>query len=50
MQFDFLTVKTFLEVDYFTLSLFVIYDFKHFSLYKPEVFLRNKIFIYRLYN
>ena len=50
IDFDFIDVKPFLEVDYMTLSFFVIYDFRFFLFYRPEVFTENKLNIYRLYN
>lgn len=50
VDFDFIDVKPFLEVDYMTLSFFVIYDFRFFLFYRPEVFTENKLNIYRLYN
>lgn len=50
VDFDFIDVKPFLEVDYLTLSFFVVYDFKFFYFYRPEVFTENKLNIFRLYN
>ena len=50
VDFDFIDVKSFLEVDYMTLSFFVVYDFRFFLFYRPEVFTENKLNIYRLYN
>ena len=50
VNFDFIDVKPFLEVDYLTLSFFIIYDFRFFHVYKPEAFTENKLNIYRLYN
>lgn len=50
VRFDFLYVKSFLEVDYLTLSVFIIYDFSFFYFFKPNFFYDNKQLIYRLYN
>jgi hypothetical protein len=50
VRFDFLHVKSFLEVDYLTLSVFIIYDFSFFYFFKPNFFYDNKQLIYRLYN
>jgi len=50
VNFDFIDVKPFLEVDYLTLSFFIVYDFRFFYFYKPEAFTENKLNIYRLYN
>lgn len=50
INFDFIDVKPFLEVDYLTLSFFIVYDFRFFYFYKPEAFTENKLNIYRLYN
>ena len=49
-RFDFIDIKPFLEVDYFTLSVFLIYDFKFFFFYRPEIFLENRQTLYKLYN
>lgn len=50
VDFDFIDVKPFLEVDYLTLSFFIVYDFRFFSFYKPERFTEDKRNLYRLYN
>lgn len=50
VDFDFIDVKPFLEVDYLTLSFFIVYDFRFFSFYKPERFTEEKYNLYRLYN
>lgn len=50
VDFDFIDVKSFLEVDYLTLSFFIVYDFRFFSFYKPERFTEEKVGLYRLYN
>lgn len=50
VNFDFIDVKPFLEVDYLTLSFFIVYDFRFFYFYKPEAFTENKLNIYRVYN
>mgnify|MGYP006077347785 CR=1 FL=1 len=49
-KYDFSDVKSFIEVDYFTLSFYVIYE-PYFNYYHPPTnILSPKVNIYRLYN
>ena len=50
LEFDFLDVKSYLEVDFFTLSVFFIYDHNHLIYYTPTdaLVIRNSVF--KLYN
>ena len=49
-KYDFSDVKPFLEVDYFTLSVFIIYEPYTTYYYAPTNLLLPKTQIYRLYN
>ena len=50
MRYDFADIKMFLEVDFFTLSVFYIYDHNLFSYYAPDDIRVVRYNIYRLYN
>ena len=49
-RYDFSDIKSFLEVDYFSLSTFIIYDPYVTFYYSPTKLLYPKTSIYRLYN
>ena len=49
-KFDFSDVKPFIEVDYFTLSFFIIYEPYLTHYYSPTKYLLPKTNIYKLYN
>ena len=48
--FDFSDIKTFLEVDFFTLSFFIIYDYNFLTYYTPQDIKTVKFSLYKLYN
>jgi hypothetical protein len=48
--FDFSDIKSFLEVDFFTLSFFIIYDYNRITYYTPQDIKVIKFNLYRLYN
>lgn len=48
--FDFSDIKTFLEVDFFTLSFFIIYDHNFLTYYTPQDIKTVKFSLYKLYN
>lgn len=48
--FDFSDIKPFLEVDFFTLSCFLIYDYNRLTHYTPQDIKVVKFNLYRLYN
>ena len=50
MRYDFADIKMFLEVDFFTLSVFYIYNHNFFSYYAPDDVRVVRYNIYRLYN
>ena len=49
-QDDFSDVKPFLEVDYFSLSLFVVYEPYTLYYYTPNKYIEPSVSLYRLYN
>jgi hypothetical protein len=49
-KYDFSDIKPFMEVDYFTLSLFVVYEPYILYYYPPTKLFSPNISIYRLYN
>jgi hypothetical protein len=49
-SFDFSDIKPYLEVDFFTLSVFVIYDSNYFLYSTPKDLFVTRHNIYRLYN
>ena len=50
VRHDFADIKPFLEVDFFTLSAFCIYDYNIFTYYSPDDIRTVRFSIYRLYN
>lgn len=48
--FDFSDIKPFLEVDFFTLSCFIIYDYNKLTYYTPQDIKVIKLSLFRLYN
>ena len=50
VRYDFADIKPFLEVDFFTLSAFCIYDYNVFTYYSPDDIRNVRFSIYRLYN
>lgn len=48
--YDFIDVKTYLEVDFFTLSVFVVYDHNFFTYTSPNDLLIVRHSLFRLYN
>jgi hypothetical protein len=48
--FDFSDIKNYLEVDFFTLSAFIVYDFNYFLYSSPKDLFVTRHNIYRLYN
>lgn len=49
-KYDFQDIKSFLEVDFMTLSLFVVYDYSYFYYYTPIDFKLINYNIYKMYN
>jgi hypothetical protein len=49
-KYDFSDVKPFIEVDYFTLSFFIIYEPYITYYYTPQTQISPRLNIYRLYN
>ena len=50
IKYDFLDVKSFLEVDYLTLSVFVLYDHNYVTYYTPTNARVMRYNIYKMYN
>lgn len=50
VRYDLMDVRPYLEVDYFTLSAFYIYEPYLISNYPMNEFFENRQHIYRLYN
>ena len=50
VRYDFADIKPFLEVDFFTLSAFCVYDYNVFTYYSPDDIRTVRFSIYRLYN
>ncbi len=50
VRFDFTDVKPFLEVDFFTLSVFIIYDYNFITYYTPDDINTTRYNLYRIYN
>ena len=49
-KYDFQDIKSFLEVDFMTLSLFIIYDYNHFFYYTPIDLKLVNYNVYKMYN
>jgi hypothetical protein len=49
-KYDFSDIKPFIEVDFFTLSMFFIYDFNYFIYYNPSDVNVTRYNLLRLYN
>lgn len=49
-KYDFQDVKSFLEIDFMTLSFFVIYDYNYYYYYTPMDFKLVNYNIYKMYN
>ena len=50
IQYDFIDVKSYLEVDFFTLSMFFIYDYNFLNYHSPTDLLVIRNSIIRMYN
>jgi hypothetical protein len=49
-RYDVSDIKPFLETDYFTLSVAVIYNNYYYDFYTPDEFIDERHHIYKLYN
>lgn len=49
-RYDFQDIKSFLEVDFFSLSLFMVYDHNYFLYYTPVNQKLVPYHIYKMYN
>ena len=49
-QYDFTDIKSFLEVDFLTLSAFILYDYNLLTYYSPEDIRVTRYNLFRLYN
>ena len=50
MRFDMSDTKSFLEIDYFTLSFIFIYDNFALDMSSPDDFIEMRHYVYRMYN
>jgi hypothetical protein len=50
MRFDMSDTKSYLEIDYFTLSFIFIYDNFKLDMSSPDDFIEMRHYVYRMYN